>query len=416
MSERQARGLGPMVAVLRQRNFAIYAGGSTISLIGTWMQRVSVGWLGWELTQSGAWLGLLAFADLFPSVVVGPLAGAAADRWNKLKIARTSQILGMLQSTFLFVALIAGFLTIEILFAAVLFHGFVAAFNQPARLALIHSLVGREGLGAAVAINSIVFNLARFIGPAVAGLLIASVGVAWAFAANAVSFATFVVALMAVTVAPEDAPTRRAGFFREVVDGVAYSIRHPGIGPIFALMIAAGIGARPVVELLPGFAADVFQAGPIGLATLTSSVAVGAIAGGLWVGSRPGYAGLTKTVLASVFGMALAVFLFTLTDRLWIGSAALAGAGFFMVASGVGTQTLVQLAVDGGMRGRVLSLHGLIFRGGPALGALVMGVVSDFAGLRPPVAVGAALVAFFVLLATTRLRAIAQALEGDPRV
>lgn len=408
------RGLSAMLAVLRRRDFAIYTAGSAVSLIGTWMQRVSVGWLCWELTGSGAWLGLLAFADLFPSVVVGPLAGAAADRWDRLRIARISQLLGLLQATFLFVALIGGFLTIELLFAVVLFHGIVAAFNQPARLALIHSLVGREGVGAAVAINSIVFNLARFIGPAIAGVLIATVGVAWAFALNALSFGAFVLALAAVSVAREDVVASGSGFLRQIVDGFAYSARHPGIGPIFALMVASGVGARAVVELLPGFAADVFGAGPIGLAALTSSVAVGAILGGFFVGSRPGYVGLTRTVLVSVLCMALAVAAFTATDVLHLGAAALAAAGFFMVATGVGTQTLVQLAVDGSMRGRVLSLHGLIFRGGPALGALLMGVLSEFAGLRLPVAGGAALVAVCALLALTRLDAIARALESEP--
>lgn len=410
-----SRGLTAMFAVLRQRNFAIYTAGSTVSLIGTWMQRVSVGWLCWELTGSGAWLGLLAFADLFPSVVVGPLAGAAADRWNKLRIAQISQVLGVLQASTLFVALIGGFLTIELLFAVVLFHGVVAAFNQPARLALIHSLVGREGLGAAVAINSIVFNLARFIGPAIAGVLIATAGVSWVFALNALSFAAFVIALAAVSIVPDAAPGRRSGFLREIGDGFAYSARHPGIGPIFALMIASGVGARAVVELLPGFAADVFQSGPLGLAALTSSVAVGAIFGGLWVGVRPGYAGLTRTVIVSVLCMAVAVAAFTLTDVLYLGAAALVVAGFFMVATGVGSQTLVQLAVDGSMRGRVMSLHGLIFRGGPALGAVWMGVLSEFAGLRLPVAAGAALVAICAILALTRLRGIADSLEAEPR-
>lgn len=410
-----ARGLSAMFSVLRQRNFAIYTSGSTVSLIGTWMQRVTVGWLCWELTGSGAWLGLLAFADMFPSVIVGPLAGAAADRWDRLRIARISQMLGLLQATFLFVALVAGFLTIELLFAVVLFHGVVEAFNQPSRLALIHSLVGRERLGAAVAINSIAFNLARFVGPAIAGVLIATVGVAWAFALNAMTFGAFALALAAVSLVRDDALAPRSGFLREIVDGFAYSVRHPGIGPILMLMIAAGVGGRAVVELLPGFAADVFGAGPIGLAALTSSVAVGAILGGFVVGVRQSYTGLTRTVIVSVFGIALAVAAFTVTDTLYLGAAALAVAGFFMVTTGVGSQTLVQLAVDGSMRGRVLSLHGLIFRGGPALGALLMGVSSEFAGLRLPVAVGAAILAICAFFALTRVNAIADALENEPR-
>ena len=167
-----------IVRALKNPNYGTYAAGNSVSLIGTWIQRIAVGWLAWELTGSGAWLGAVAFADLFPAVFIGPFGGAVADRLSRLRIITISQALAMVQAVALFWLTFSGAVTIEWLFALVLVNGFVMGFNQPSRLALVPSLVPREDLSTAVAINAIVFNLARFIGPAVAGLLIVSWGVA----------------------------------------------------------------------------------------------------------------------------------------------------------------------------------------------------------------------------------------------
>src|SRR5262249_31310965 len=143
---------------LRNPNFGLYAGGSTVSLIGMWMQRIAVGWLTWQLTGSGFWLGIVAFAEFFPVVVVGPIAGAAADRWDRLTVVKISQTISLLQATLLFWLTATGYITIELLVALTAFQGVVVAFNQPARLALVPSLVPQTDLAAAVAINSVVFN------------------------------------------------------------------------------------------------------------------------------------------------------------------------------------------------------------------------------------------------------------------
>jgi predicted MFS family arabinose efflux permease len=153
-------------------------------------------------------------------------------------------------------------------------------------------------------------------------------------------------------------------------------------------MLVTAVGARPVVELLPGFAADVFGSGAGGLAALTSAVGLGAIVGGVWIGSRRSSAGLTRIVLGGALGLGCSIALFTATNWLPLGVVIMVAGGFCMVCTGVAAQTLVQLAVASDMRGRVLSLYGLIFRGGPALGALTMGIASERLGLRWPVAIG----------------------------
>jgi MFS family permease len=378
------------------------------------MQRVVTGWLTWELTGSGAWLGLVVFADLFPTVIVGPIAGAYADRSDRLRVTKISQALAMLQAVALFLLTATGLINIGLLLALTLFLGVVAAFNQPARLALIPALVPRSDLTAAVAVNSVVFNLARFIGPAVAGLIIATVGVSVAYAANAATFIAFLVALSKVRLNVSEAlPQGRGKLWSDLIAGIRYSASHVGIATVLTLMIAANVGARPLLELLPGFAADVFHSGAAGLALLTSSVGAGAIIAGFWLAGMSGGTSLGRAFLANTLISALAGVLFAMTDNMWLAVPLLVVNGFAMAGMGIAAQTLIQIAVDPGMRGRVLSLHGLIFRGGPALGALIMGTASDLVGLRLPIFLGATVVLAVWIWARLRQSRMTESLGGQ---
>lgn len=411
---RNRAGFAAIARALRNPNYGAYTAGSSASLIGTWMQRVAVGWLAWELTGSGAWLGAIAFADLFPTILVGPLAGVLADRWDRLKLIRIGQMLALLQSLVLFALTATGMINIGLLLALTLFLGIVAGMNQPARMALIPSLVPREDLSAAVAINSIIFNAARFIGPAAAGAMIVTGGTASAFAVNAATFAVFLLALTRVRLPPAPRPPKAAGVLEEMAAGVRYVAGHPGMGPMMMLLLATCLFVRPVIELLPGFAADVFGAGADGLALLTSTVGAGAVLGGLWLAGRGDIAGLTRIALVNTALLALAMLTFVATDSLWVAVPALLVAGGGMVAAGVSAQTLIQLSIHAGMRGRVLSLYGLIFRAGPAVGALTMGIISEEMGLRWPVAAGTLLTLAACLLAWSRRERMAAALERVP--
>ncbi|HEX2257394.1 MAG TPA: MFS transporter, partial [Afifellaceae bacterium] len=276
------------------------------------------------------------------------------------------------------------------------------------------SLVPREHLMAAVAANSIVFNLARFIGPAAAGLAIVSGGVALAFALNAVSFGFFLLALSRIRLQPAEARMTRRNLFADLADGFRYAAGHAGIAPVLLLLIVTSIGVRPVIELMAGFAASVFAAGAPGLAMLSSAIGIGAVVGGVWLAGRAEPEGLTRIVLRATLGLVVTTLLFTTTDALWLGVAAMLMLGFAMVCAGVGTQTLIQLAVDSAMRGRVLSLYGLIFRGAPAIGALMMGVASEAVGLRWPLAAGALAVLAAWAWARAREAHIVRALEAAP--
>jgi predicted MFS family arabinose efflux permease len=405
----------PLLALpLRNANFGLYSAGSGISLIGMWMQRIAIGWLTWQLTESGFWLGVIAFADFFPVILVGPVAGAVADRWDRLKVVKVSQTISLLQAAALFALTASGHINIGLLVALTAFQGFIVAFNQPARLALVPSLVPEADLASAVAINSVVFNLARFVGPMLAGLAIVWSGVAAAFAANAISYIPFLLALARIRVAPASlAAVQRRSLGADLKEGVRYTATHPGIAALLVLLIAIGIGGRPLNELLPGFAADVFRAGAGGLAIMASTIGGGAILGGIWLGHRAHSSGLIRIALGSSVVGALAAMAIVATDRLWAALPALLIFGFAMSAAGISIQTLIQLASARNMRGRVMGLYGLIFRGAPALGALAAGVASSHVGLRWTIFFGALLVVATWLWCYFVRERIASALENQ---
>jgi predicted MFS family arabinose efflux permease len=407
----------PLIALLVQNaNFGIFTLGNTVSLIGMWMERIAVGWLTWQLTESGFWLGVVAFADFFPVVVIAPFAGAAADRWEKLRVVKISQSLLLVQAMALFALTASGHITIVLLVVLSAIHGIIVAFNQPARLALVPSLVPRADVGAAVAINSVSFNLARFIGPIFAGLAIVWSGVAAAFAANALTYVVYLVALTRIRIAPgeDDEVAASGSFIADISDGIRYTATHPAIGSLLLLLVAIGVGGRPLTELLPGFADDVFNAGAAGLSILASAVGAGAILAGLWLGHRASSANLLAVTLVTTLGMALSAVAIVATDRLWLAVPAVVAYGFCVSAAGIASQTLVQLASARNMRGRVMGLYGLIFRGGPAIGALAAGIISVRLGLRWPVVIGAMLLVAAWLWTYLIRDRIAAALRGTP--
>ena len=384
--------LAAIAQVFSNRNYAIYTAGNSISLIGLWVQRLGVGWLAWELTHSGFWLGAVAFADLFPVVIIGLFGGVLADRHDRRKILMAGQSLALVQASALWGLSVLGMINIETLFGLSLFLGVVVAFVQSARLSMVPSLVREGDVAGAVAIGAVIFNLARFVGPALAGVLIHVFGIATAFAFNAFTFSALIIALAFIRLGPHPGIKRpRTGVLREAGSGLAYAFSHPAIAPLLVLMVAVSVLTRPALELLPAFADAVFSQGAGGLAVLTSAVGLGALAAGLWLAQRGSAAGFSTIALAATGAGGLSIIVFSATTNLWAAAPALAVTGFTIAAVGITSQTLIQAGVDGHMRGRVLSIWGLILRGVPALGALTMGWVSDFAGLKPPVAVASVL-------------------------
>ncbi len=395
------------------QNYRIYQTGNAFSLIGTWVQRVAVGWLAWELTKSGAWLGAIAAAELAPSLLMGPIGGAFADRMSRLTLLKINQSLLCLVALSMAFLTLAGVITPLLLLILNAVAGIVVSFGQPARLSMVRSLVKPEDLPAAVATNSILWNTARFIGPAIAGVVIAQAGPGWAFGLNAVSYLFFLFALHRLSLPSSEGKAKRGGLLSDMREGIAYVVKHPGVGPILLLLIANAITVRPYVELLPGFADKVFGHGVDGLAALTASVGIGAIFAGIWVGGRSSFHGLTRFAIDGVLLLALSAILFAATENFWVGMIGASISGAAMVISGVAMQSLIQRATDPSVLSRVLSLYGLCFRAGPAAGALAMGVASEFIGLRAPVLLGACLCLIAWGWSRMRMVKIAETLEKD---
>ena len=405
-------GLGRVRRALRHRNHFLFSAGMAPSLITLWMQRLAVGWLTWELTHSPAWLGIIAFADLFPAVVLSPLAGALIDRVDPMRPMILFQAVFLVQALILAVLSFTGLITIESLLALAVVLGLTHPFNTVLRHTVLPSLVPREDLSAAIAINSSLFNVARFIGPAAAGAVIVTGGVTWAFACNVLGYLVFLLALFRMDVAPpERRPRSETTLFGEVAEGWRYTVAHPGIRPVLVLLVITAVVSRPVVDLLPGFAGDVFDRGAGGLAWLTAAMGLGAMLGALWLALRGVLAGLTTITISAVLVLALALGAFTAMDHFFLALPFLAISGFAMVVNGIGSQTLIQSSVAPAMRGRVMSLYTLIYRGMPALGAVVMGWLAEGLGLPATLGGGAVLCLIAWGWAARRRRGMAVALE-----
>ncbi len=399
------------IKVFNNRAYRIYTQGNFISLIGTWVQRVATGWLAWHLTESGAWLGIIAAGELLPSIVAGPLGGAMADRMDRFRLIKVAQILQALQAFALGALALAGLADIWLLFGLSVMLGIVTAVNQPARLSMVRNLVRTEDVAIAIAINSVLWNAARFVGPMVAGLLIVYMDIGWAFIVNGLTFVVFLVSLERVRDDIPRAPAVVGGrVLPQILEGFAYVRRHQGLGPLIALLWLGSIFVRPFAELLPGFADAVFGRGADGLAMLTSATGVGAVIAGIWLSQAARPDKLTDLALHSLVAMALAMFLLCATDWFWLGMVATAAAGCFMLVNGVAAQSLIQYSCAPEMLGRVLSLYGLSARAGPAIGALMMGTASEWFGLRLPVIVGGGVCVLGYLWTLNRRRKIAEAL------
>lgn len=404
---------GAIGSALSNRNFGIYTAGNVPSNIGVWVQRVAVGWLTWELTESGTWLGLMGFADLFPMVVVSPFAGVIADRFDRLVIARVVQTIAASQAVTLTFLAFTGLINVYILFALTLVSGIDNAFFQPVRSAMIPNLVRRADLPAAIAISSVAWNSARFVGPAIAGLILVFGEAAYCFAFNTLTYASFLIVLWRIRLSPEARADRSpAGALGELAEGFRYAFTHPAIGPLLIMLAIASVFARPVAELLPGFAGGIFGRGPEGLAWLTSAMGLGAVLAGLWLAQRGRIEGLTTIAVLSLVATAGFLLVFTGTDRFEVAVLSMVGTGFVYVVTGTTVQTIVQTAADATIRGRVLSIYGMIWIGGASVGALIMGVLSEWLGLRAPVAGGAVICLLAWLWAMRMRRRVAAVVEA----
>ena len=403
------------------RNYRIYTSGNIVAHFGVWAYRIGLLSLTWELTESAFWLGAMSMADLFPTVVLSPLAGALTERINRIGMMRFAVIFTGLQSTVLALTCLNGAASIAIIFPLALLLGVVLAVNHPMRLVIVTNLVGRDEVPSALAINSLVFNVARVAGPSIAGGIIAAagngaalLGTAIVFGFCAVGHAVFAIALFMVKMNRHAMPHEHKSLRHvpgEIMEGFRYAAAHPGIGPLLIILFSVGMTARGYADLFAGYVDTVFGLGTDAFGLLLSSVGLGAVLGGLWLAQRGHVQGLTRVFLAHILILACALILFTVTDNFYVAVVCVFIAGFSQTVAGTGEHVLIQAAVDEPMRGRVVSLYGAVSRGTPALGALILGWAADQVGLRWPIAVGAVLCIGVWGWAFSKRHQLAEALE-----
>ncbi len=391
--------------------------GHTLAAIGRWMKRTAVGWLTWELTESTSWLGIVAFADLASMMLFVILSGAIADRVGLMRIVKLSQILSGLLAM-LFAALIfTDLITIEAVVVLSLFFGAAEALSQPARMAVVHALVPREDLSAAIALGAAAFNASRIVGPAIAGALIIWTNTGAVIALCAVIFFVFYLLLRTIHIA-ETASGQKLSLelFVDIWRGFQYVYGHPGIRFLMILMVAVSLFLRPVIELMPGVSGQVFDAGPVGLSLLLGAIGAGALPASLWLAQRGEMAGLTELVTFSILGGGLALMLSMIFGQLWIAVAFLMVVGGFMLTGNVGAQSLIQNTVDSRVRARVLSLFIVFAHGLPAIGAVIIGWIASQAGLQVTIGCGALVMVLVWLWARPRAGNMAVILERSDSI
>jgi len=381
-----------MGRALRHRDFAIYALAGWLSNIGLWVQRTALFWLTWELTNSYSTLGAMAFAEAIMTIIVMPYAGTLTDRFDRLKMARITQI-GLFSIGALFVLLSAlDLLTIHILFSLVMINGIAEGFWTPLRMTMPPSLIPREDLPAGLGVSATLFNLAQFIGPALGGIIINFVGVTYAFGFNAASFLGYLFVLLIIKLRYEEVvPHENKGFFKEFKSGLLYIAETRGLRGFLILSLAVSLFMRAYRDLFAGLSDGVFGMGVEGLAILSSAAGLGAMVTALFLGNFGKIKGLVRIIMIGLLIAIVTQTVLATTDAFWIVvlcAAVLSGTSTY---AGIGGQLLVQNRIHGAVRGRVMSVWGMILRGGPASGAWLVGSLAGFSDLQ------------FALLAATSL-------------
>jgi predicted MFS family arabinose efflux permease len=404
-----------VVQALRHRDHRLFNITLTPALISLWAQRTGVGWLAWDLTHSPTWLGVIAAADLLPAMILAPMAGVTADRSDPVRMMWLTQGIIMIHAGALFLMTWTGAINIWWLLGFSVITGFNQPYSTAARMVFYPTLVPREDLATAVAINSAIFNGGRALGPAIGGLMIAPFGVASLFFLNFAAFVAHSINFIRIRGAFADTIIRqRKSVWREIGDSVAYVAKHPGIGPMLALLMVTSMAARPVQEMLPGFADEIFSRGASGLGWLLASLGAGGLAGAVWLTQRGPVTGLTRVVVTQTLVMGATAAAFALSGNYWLGLVCIFMVGFTQTVTGTGTQSLLQMSVAPEMRGRVMSLYSLVWRGTPAIGAIVVGWVAERLGLSLAVAGAGAVCMIAWLWSRTLLGRMTPSLESNP--
>jgi MFS family permease len=378
---------------LHSRNYRLFVVGQLISLVGTWMQSVAQSWLIYRLTGSAALLGLIGFAGQIPIFVLAPLGGLLADRLNRHRVLIATQSIMMVLAFALAAVTLGGIVREWHIFVLASLLGVVNAFDIPTRQAFLAETVSRDDIGNAIALNSSMLNGARIVGPAVAGIIVAAFGEGWCFLLNAVSYLAVIGALLMMHVDQVPHPGAHVSAWESIIEGFVYSWNTRPVRALLLLLGLVSLMGMPYSVLMPVIASSVLGGGPNAYGLLLAASGVGALAGAALLTLRKSVRGLGRWVAVSAVSFGLALIAFSFSRVLWISTALLIPAGFFMMVEMAASNTLIQSMIPNRLRGRVMSVYSMMFMGMAPMGALVAGALAAPLGAPITVAIGGAICA-----------------------
>ncbi len=370
----------------RSRNYRYFFAGQALSLLGTWMQKTAVSWVVYTQTQSKLMLGVSVFATLFPSAVFSLLGGVVSDRYNRYRVLLLTQVLSLVQAALLALTVYLRQDAVWAIIGLSAVLGMINGFDVPARQALVYGLVeDKADVPNAVALNSSMVNLAKLLGPAIAGFALERLGAAACFGLNAVSFVAVIGSLLALRLPVYKARVVTQNVFDELAEGFRYVRRTPAIRFIMVMMGLVSLLALPFTTLLPVYAKDIFHGTATTFGLLDGAVGLGGFLGALFLASLKPGTNLNKILTINTFVFGAGLLLLAYTTWYLLALVFLAVAAFGMMSQMTINLTLLQTSVQPELRGRVISIFVLVFTGGLPLGSLLVGAISHHIGVQPTV-------------------------------
>ena len=374
-------GLWSVFRALSNRDYRLFFFGQGASLIGTWMQRIASKWLIYELTHSDFMLGLSAFLELMPVFLLSPISGVLSDKFNRRNILIIVQIMAMLQALTFAAITISGIVQVWQALALCCLLGIINSFEMPVRQAFVIDLVkDRSDLTNAIALNSLIFNVSRFIGPAIAGIITAALGTGVCFLINGISYIAIITAFLSMN--PTDNKTVKSNnnILSDMKEGFLYCVRFIPIRDILILVSVIGLFGMTFPSLLPAFAVKVFAGGSHTFGTLVSAIGAGALLATIYLAARKSIDGIGKIINIAAYFLGISIIAFSFTTSISIAIPVLIISGFSMITVMASNNMVIQSIVDENKRGRVMSFYVMAFAGTAPIGSLLAGAMSSKIG------------------------------------
>lgn len=382
-------GLRSIFRSLKYRNFRLFFGGQSISLVGTWIQRIAMPWLVYDLTDSVVLLGIVGFAGQIPTFLLAPFAGVIADRKNRYKILIATQVLAMLQALTLAILVYTGHIEVWHILVLSIVLGLINAFDMPSRQSFMVEMVeNKDDLGNAIALNSTMVNGARLLGPSIAGVLISLAGEGTCFLINGVSYSVVISTLLFIKINPKPKMIKTSKVLGELKEGFRYTFGFKPVRFIILLLALVSLMGMPYSVLMPVYAKEILNGESHTFGFLMGASGLGALSGALYLASRRNAAGLEKIIPVSAIVFGAALILLSLAKVFWLASIVMiiTGAGMMMVMAS--SNTVIQTIIDDNKRGRVMSIYAMAFMGTAPFGSLLAGSLAKLVGTPMTLALG----------------------------